>query len=165
MTWLQGQAFMLRKSAPGDAAQSWASLVDTSVYSRNRHFRLLGSCKAGKAAVLLPSGRYATAPGAPGVTHVLPPEVSSSSSDCVTCKIRVCRLETDVLFRRHPCSRRCAASERRVPKHSVRIRIASGQPSAVRHPPPVQRCSEIMCCVPVGSCGSCCYELCRQDAA
>lgn len=63
----QGQPLMLRKSeARGGDVQQWASIVDGAVYSRNRNFRLLGSCKAGKQAVLLPSGRYATAPDAPG---------------------------------------------------------------------------------------------------
>lgn len=33
---------------------------------RNRHFRLLWSCKGGKRAVLMPSGRYATGPGGAG---------------------------------------------------------------------------------------------------
>ena len=64
----QGQNLLLRKAGKhlwmGERA--WTSIVDGAVYSRNQHFRLLGSCKAGKTAVLLPSGRYATAPGAPG---------------------------------------------------------------------------------------------------
>lgn len=63
---------MLRKSAASEDAQQWASIVDCAVYTRNRHFRLLGSSKAGKAAVLLPSGRYATAPHAPGTLTALP---------------------------------------------------------------------------------------------
>lgn len=33
---------------------------------RNRHFRLLWSCKGGKRAVLLPSSRFATGPGGVG---------------------------------------------------------------------------------------------------
>lgn len=33
---------------------------------RNRHFRLLWSCKGGKRAVLLPSSRFATGPGGAG---------------------------------------------------------------------------------------------------
>lgn len=57
---------MLHKNAASEEIQHWASIVDCAVYTRNRHFRLLGSSKAGKSAVLLPSGRYATAPGAPG---------------------------------------------------------------------------------------------------
>ena len=69
----QGQALMLRKAGGAGEAQQWASLVDGAVYSRNRHFRLLGSCKAGKAAVLLPSGRYATAPHAQGAPRALNP--------------------------------------------------------------------------------------------
>lgn len=35
-------------------------------WCRNRHFRLLWSCKGGKRAVLLPSGRFATGPGGAG---------------------------------------------------------------------------------------------------
>ncbi len=57
---------MLRKTAPGAAVQQWASLVDCAVYTRNRHFRMLGCCKAGKAAVLAPTRRYSCAPGSPG---------------------------------------------------------------------------------------------------
>ena len=37
--------------------------VDTAVYTKNRHFRLAYSCKGGKAAVLMPTGRYAMAVG------------------------------------------------------------------------------------------------------
>jgi len=62
----QGRALMLRKTAPGAAVQQWASLVDCAVYTRNRHFRMLGCCKAGKAAVLAPTRRYSCAPGRPG---------------------------------------------------------------------------------------------------
>jgi hypothetical protein len=38
-----------------------ACVVDTTVYSRNRHFRLPYCCKAGKDATLLPTPRYALA--------------------------------------------------------------------------------------------------------
>ena len=61
----QGRALMLRKTAPGAALQQWASLVDCAVYTRNRHFRMLGCCKAGKAAVLAPTRRYSCTPGKP----------------------------------------------------------------------------------------------------
>ena len=57
---------MLRKTPAGAQLQQWTSLVDCAVYSRNRHFRMLGCCKAGKAAVLAPTARYACAPGHPG---------------------------------------------------------------------------------------------------
>lgn len=42
------------------------SFVDSSVYSRNRAFRLYLSSKAGKSAVLQPSGRL---PGSDGTTQ------------------------------------------------------------------------------------------------
>jgi len=35
--------------------------VDTAVYTKNRHFRLVYSCKGGKNAVLMPTNRYALA--------------------------------------------------------------------------------------------------------
>lgn len=38
------------------------SFVDSAVYSRNRHFRMVYSCKGGKSAVLRPTDRFATAP-------------------------------------------------------------------------------------------------------
>ena len=57
---------MLRKTAADAPLQQWTSLVDCAVYSRNRHFRMLGCCKAGKAAVLAPTARYSCAPGSPG---------------------------------------------------------------------------------------------------
>ncbi|KDD71281.1 hypothetical protein H632_c5388p0, partial [Helicosporidium sp. ATCC 50920] len=41
-------------------------VVDTSVYSRNRHFRLPWSCKAGKTAVLVPTARFAARGAAEG---------------------------------------------------------------------------------------------------
>ena len=45
------------------------SLVDAAVYSRNRHFRLVWSCKGGKAAVLVPTPRFA-AGGVPTSAHL-----------------------------------------------------------------------------------------------
>ena len=35
--------------------------VDTGVYTKNRHFRIVYSCKGGKNAVLMPTNRYALA--------------------------------------------------------------------------------------------------------
>jgi hypothetical protein len=45
-------------SAAGGAGAR-VCFVDGAVYSKNRHFRLLGSCKGGKCAVLQPTQRYA----------------------------------------------------------------------------------------------------------
>jgi hypothetical protein len=43
----------------GANAGARVCFVDGAVYSKNRHFRLLGSCKGGKRAVLQPTQRYA----------------------------------------------------------------------------------------------------------
>lgn len=45
--------------APGERL----SFVDVAVYTRNRHFRLVYSCKGGKSAVLRPTERFAGAQG------------------------------------------------------------------------------------------------------
>ena len=58
---------MLRKTPANAAVQQWSSLVDCAVYSRNRHFRMLGCCKAGKSALLAPTRRYSCTPGSPGM--------------------------------------------------------------------------------------------------
>ncbi|KAL4429588.1 hypothetical protein ABPG77_008637 [Micractinium sp. CCAP 211/92] len=47
-----------------DGSPQLGSIVDTAVYSKNRHWRMSYCCKGGKAAVLAPTRRYATAPGA-----------------------------------------------------------------------------------------------------
>ncbi|KAK9826250.1 hypothetical protein WJX74_002799 [Apatococcus lobatus] len=61
----EAQALMLVKEIATDSAgrTSFASLVDTAVYTKNRHFRMLGCSKGGKTAMLLPHARYATRPG------------------------------------------------------------------------------------------------------
>ncbi|KAK9846112.1 hypothetical protein WJX84_012061, partial [Apatococcus fuscideae] len=60
----EAQSLMLiKEAAAGSAARSFASLVDTAVYTKNRHFRMLGCSKGGKSAMLLPHPRYATRPG------------------------------------------------------------------------------------------------------
>jgi hypothetical protein len=43
----------------GGSGGARVCFVDGAVYSKNRHFRLLGSCKGGKRAVLQPTQRYA----------------------------------------------------------------------------------------------------------
>ncbi|KAK9825930.1 hypothetical protein WJX81_007732 [Elliptochloris bilobata] len=52
----------VKGAAPGE--QHFTSVVDTAVYTRNRHFRVLWSSKGGKSAVLKATGRFATAVGA-----------------------------------------------------------------------------------------------------
>ncbi|EFN54394.1 hypothetical protein CHLNCDRAFT_135708 [Chlorella variabilis] len=48
----------------GGGGPQLGSMVDMAVYSKNRHWRMSRCCKGGKEAVLHPTGRYATAPGA-----------------------------------------------------------------------------------------------------
>ena len=48
------------KAGPGGG---WQSFVDLAVYTKNRAFRLVGCSKFGKAAVLLPTERFAGAGG------------------------------------------------------------------------------------------------------
>jgi hypothetical protein len=47
------------RDPPCDQQRPLGCFVDSAVYSRNRHFRMLGSSKGGKAAVLWPTARYA----------------------------------------------------------------------------------------------------------
>ncbi|KAI3435784.1 hypothetical protein D9Q98_001842 [Chlorella vulgaris] len=67
----------------GSEAQAPAlwSMVDTAVYSKNRHWRMSHCCKGGKAAVLRPTARYATQPGA------------ALSDACVFLDTLVCNVE------------------------------------------------------------------------
>jgi hypothetical protein len=55
----QQQQQGLGASAAVGGAGARVCFVDGAVYSKNRHFRLLGSCKGGKRAVLQPTQRYA----------------------------------------------------------------------------------------------------------
>jgi hypothetical protein len=57
----QQQGGMQQQQGASAAGGAWARVcfVDGAVYSKNRHFRLLGSCKGGKRAVLQPTQRYA----------------------------------------------------------------------------------------------------------
>ncbi|KAL3161988.1 hypothetical protein ABBQ38_009063 [Trebouxia sp. C0009 RCD-2024] len=59
----EGMEILVRKKCEQPGSQQFTSLVDTAVYTRNRHFRLIWSCKAGKAQVLNPTNRFATGPG------------------------------------------------------------------------------------------------------
>ncbi|KAL0038505.1 hypothetical protein WJX77_008798 [Trebouxia sp. C0004] len=58
----EGMEILVRKKSDQAGTQQFTSLVDTAVYTRNRHFRLIWSCKAGKTHVLTPTPRFATAP-------------------------------------------------------------------------------------------------------
>jgi hypothetical protein len=51
------------RNAPPGAPHTRDWIVDTAVYTKNRHFRVLWSSKGGKAAVLAPTGRHAFGPG------------------------------------------------------------------------------------------------------
>lgn len=81
---------MLRKSATAGPLQEYASMVDTAVYSRNRHFRLLWSTKGGKSAALRPTGRYATKlppKGMPAVVLSLPPMFQDCDSMSISVRV------------------------------------------------------------------------------
>ncbi|KAL0052967.1 hypothetical protein WJX82_010519 [Trebouxia sp. C0006] len=58
----EGMEILVRKKSDQAGTEQFTSLVDTAVYTRNRHFRLIWSCKAGKTHVLTPTPRFATAP-------------------------------------------------------------------------------------------------------
>lgn len=51
------------RNAPPGAPPTRDSIVDTAVYTKNRHFRVLWASKGGKAAVLAPTGRHAFGAG------------------------------------------------------------------------------------------------------
>jgi hypothetical protein len=72
---MQQQQGMQQQGGRGSGGGSSSSgagarvcFVDGAVYSKNRHFRLLGSCKGGKRAVLQPTQRYAMSAAARLVT-------------------------------------------------------------------------------------------------
>ena len=52
-------------AAENDPSQ-WTWVVDTAVYTRNRHFRTLLASKFGRAAPLMPTPRFVCGPGGPG---------------------------------------------------------------------------------------------------
>ena len=58
-----GTEFEVLKAPP--PAEERVSFVDTAVYTKNRHFRMVYSCKGGKSAVLRPTHRFATSPAVP----------------------------------------------------------------------------------------------------
>ncbi|CAH8279408.1 unnamed protein product [Arabidopsis lyrata] len=86
----------LRKLFVHKEANDSASLlfVDTAVYSRNRCFRLALSSKAGKASVLLPTGRFKCKDmGEPDV--FMTSLICNIESDCE--KLLVCKMESDCM--------------------------------------------------------------------
>ena len=65
-----GAGLAVRTALRGDGRGGESgSFVDAAVYSRNSHFRLVWSCKGGKAAVLVPTRRFADA-AAPTPAHL-----------------------------------------------------------------------------------------------
>ena len=56
-----GTALDVYKAPPPENKK--VCVIDSAVYSRNRHFRMVYCCKGGKAAILRPTDRFATAPG------------------------------------------------------------------------------------------------------
>jgi hypothetical protein len=56
------------------------SFVDTAVYTKNRHFRLVYSSKGGKTATLQPTKRYAT--GVQGVSRLSPARIFNDTLIC-----------------------------------------------------------------------------------
>ncbi|CAA7035349.1 unnamed protein product [Microthlaspi erraticum] len=86
----------LRKLFVHKEANDSASLlfVDTAVYSRNRCFRLALSSKAGKTAVLLPTGRFKCKDM--GEEDVFMTSIICNvASDCE--KLLVCKMESDCM--------------------------------------------------------------------
>ncbi|KAG7669947.1 hypothetical protein Ndes2437B_g06151 [Nannochloris sp. 'desiccata'] len=56
------------------------SFVDTAVYTKNRHFRLVYSSKGGKTAILKPTERYAT--GIQGISRLSPARIFNDTLIC-----------------------------------------------------------------------------------
>ncbi|KAK9811730.1 hypothetical protein WJX72_009209 [[Myrmecia] bisecta] len=59
----EAMQLMVRKGGADEAAHTFTSFVDSAVYTKNRHFRIIWNSKGGKTATLVPTERFATAPG------------------------------------------------------------------------------------------------------